>query len=291
MKVKWLIEDYEQDSSLQPLMNEVKAQGMDLKIVKYKPFESGEFNQYPNEDCVVFYGTLNLGKQLSRQKGWIPGVYCNFQNLCCVTYYSYWAKYLFNRDYIILPLLEIKRREKYVFDTFGIDNCIFIRPDSGAKTFTGQILKREEIDKEFKLFESYAAKPLDQIFTIISSPKIIDKEWRFVVVDKKVIASSQYKDNVKNTIREQDLEVEAIIKEGCNIGARSFADKVARDPWQPDRVYTLDICQQDGVWFLLEANSFSCSGLYKCNPKPIVKEVSRIALEEWEEYSDPLKEK
>ncbi len=290
MKVKWLIEDYEHDSSLIPLMDEIKAQGMDLEIAKYEPWESGEFNQYPNEDCVVFYGTLNLGKQLCKQKGWIPGVYCNWQNLCCVTYYSYWAKYLFNQDYIMLPLLEIKRREVEIFGDFGGDDCIFFRPNSGAKTFTGQILKREEIDKEFKLFESYAALPLDQIITIISTPKLIDKEWRFVVVDGKVIAQSQYKDNVEGTIRGQNSEIEPVIKEGSNVGAILLAEKIAAEEWQPDRAYTLDICQQDDAWYLLEANSFSCSGLYKCDPKPIVKEISRIALEEWEEYNDPLKE-
>ena len=83
MEVKWLIEDYEHDSSLQPLMDEIEKQGMEYKVVKYEPWESGTFNQYPNEDCVVVYGTLQLGKQLQRQKSWVPGVYCNYKNLCC----------------------------------------------------------------------------------------------------------------------------------------------------------------------------------------------------------------
>ncbi|HUS50838.1 MAG TPA: DUF4343 domain-containing protein, partial [Candidatus Paceibacterota bacterium] len=82
MKPKWLIEDYDHDSSIESLKSEVRSQGMDLEVVKYEPWESGTFNQYPNEDCVIFYGTLNLARQLQKQKGWIPGVYCNFQNLC-----------------------------------------------------------------------------------------------------------------------------------------------------------------------------------------------------------------
>ncbi len=284
MEVKWLFEDYEHDSSLQPLMDEIKKQGMELKVVKYEPWESGEFNQYPNDDCVVFYGTLNLGRQLCRQKGWVPGIYCNWQNLCCVTYYSYWAKYLFNNFYTMLPLLEIKRRENYIFSIYGMDDCIFIRPDSGAKTFTGQILKREEIDREFKLFESYAGRPLDQILTVISTPKLIHKEWRFVIVDKKVIAVSQYRENFKSYVREQSLEIDPVIEEGCPTKALKLAEEIADDPWQPDRAYTLDICSgNDGRVWLLEANSFSCSGLYKCSPEPIVREISRIALEDWKD--------
>ncbi|GAG46085.1 unnamed protein product, partial [marine sediment metagenome] len=131
MKVKWLIEDYEHDSSLQPILDEIEMQRMEYEVVKYEPWESGTFNQYPNEDCVVFYGTLNLGRQLQREKGWIPGVYCNFKNLCCKAYYSYWGKYLFNQDYIMLPMMEIKRRQDEIFKQFGVDDAIFIRPDSG----------------------------------------------------------------------------------------------------------------------------------------------------------------
>lgn len=288
MKVKWLIEDYEHDSSLQPLMDEVRKQGMELKVIKYEPWESGEFNQYSNEDCVVFYGTLNLGRQLQKEKGWIPGVYCNFQNLCCITYYSYWAKYLFNSDYIMLPFMEIKRREDYVFDMFGVDNCIFIRPNSGAKTFTGQVLKREEIDQEFKLFANYAAKPLDQITVVISSPKIIEKEWRFVVVDKKVTACSQYRDFAKEKISDSKKEYELFMEEGSEIGAKLLVDRIAAEEWQPDIAYTLDICKSNGEYSLLEANSFSCSGLYESKPEPIVKEISKAALEEWEDYNKKL---
>jgi len=273
MKPKWLIEDYEHDSSLQPLMDEVRAQGMDLEVVKYEPWESGTFNQYPNEDCVIFYGTLNLARQLQKQKGWIPGVYCNFQNLCCVSYYSYWAKYLFNSDYIMLPMMEVLRRQDYVYDIFGIEDTIFIRPNSGAKTFTGQTLPKETIEKEFKLFGNYAGKPLDQIITIISSPKVIDKEWRCVIIDKKVVAYSQYKKNDKLDI-ENSIDSEAL----C------LADKIAKEEWQPDIAYTLDICKSGDKYSLLEVNSFSCSGLYEADPGPVVKEISRVALIEWKDF-------
>lgn len=273
MKVKWLIEDYEHDCSLQPMMDEIKAQGMEYEVVKYEPWASGTFDQYPNEDCVVFYGTLNLGRQLQREKGWVPGVYCNFTNLCCHTYYPYWGKYLFNQDYMMLPMLEILRKREYVFNNFGKKECIFIRPDSGAKPITGQVLEYENLDKEFKMFGDYAGNDLDQIIAVISSPKPIEKEWRCVVVDKKVVAFSQYKKNGK-----------LIIDRAIDVGALKFAKKVADEEWQPDIAYTLDICKSCGIYYLLEANSFSCSGLYECNPELVVKRISEAALKEWTEY-------
>jgi len=276
-KVKWLIEDYEHDSSLEPLMAQIKKQGMELEVVKYEPWESGTFNQFEDEDCVVFYGTLNLGRQLQREKKWIPGVYCNFKNLCCKTYYSYWGKYLFNQDYIMLPMLEIKRRREEIFEQFGIDDTIWIRPDSGAKAFTGQTVPLEFLDKEFKLFGDYAGKPIDEIIAIISSPKVINREWRMVVVDKKVRAYSQYKKDGKLDISDK--------WDDDTYNAWHYAYKIAQEEWQPDIAYTLDICLSNGKYSMLEANSFSCSGLYKCDPDPIVNSVSEAALKEWKEYN------
>ena len=273
MKPKWLIEDYEHDISLQPLIDEIKNQNMEVKVVKYEPFESGQYDFFNNDDCVVFYGTLNLGRQLQREKSWIPGIYCNFKNLCCHTYFSYWSKYLLNQDYIMLPMKEILTKREYVFNNFGKREVIFIRPDSGAKPITGQTLKYEELDKEFKLFGDYAGNDLDQIITIISTPKNISTEWRFIVVDKKVVAGSQYKKNGK-------LDINSFF----NVEAFELANKIAQEDWQPDKAYTLDICEWCGGYYLLEANSFSCSGLYDADMKPIVEEISRIALKEWKEY-------
>ena len=273
MKVKWLIENYERDDSFQPLIEEVESQGMECKVVKYEPWQSGTFDQYANEDCVVFYGTLNLGRQLQKDKGWVPGVYCDFSNLCCHTYYSYWGQYLLNQDYMMLPLPEILRKREYVFNNLGKRECIFIRPDSGAKPIVGQILEYENLDRDFKAFGNSAGNDLDQIIAVISSPKPIEKEWRCVVVDKAVVAFSQYKENDKLVIK-KEIDVEAFV----------LASSIAKEKWQPDIAYTLDICKSCGDYYLLEANSFSCSGLYDCDPEPIVKSISESALQEWDEY-------
>ena len=275
MKIKWLIEDYEHDSSLAPFIDEIKKQRMVCEVVKYEPWKNGEFNQFKDNDCVIVYGTLNLGRQLQKQKKWIPGVYCNFKNFCCHTYYSYWAKYLLNQDYIMLPMMEILRKREEIFTIFSRNGQIFIRPNSGAKCFTGQLVEYERLDKEFDLFSNYAGKDLDQIITIISSPKKILKEWRITIADKKVIAFSQYKENNRLDIK-KETDCEAI----C------LADKIAKEKWQPDKIYTLDICRVEDEYSLLEVNSFSCSGLYRCSVEPIVKEVSRVALEEWKEYNE-----
>ena len=278
MKVKWFIEDYNHDSSLKPLMDEIENQGMDCLHFKWETWNNPKplFSEFSDDECVIFYGTLNLGREIQKSVPWIPGVYCNFKNLCCHTYYSYWAKYLLNQDYMMIPMLEILRNRDYIYNNYGdLKENIFIRPDSGAKPITGQLLNYNELDKEFKLFRDYAGNDLDQIISIVSSAKQIEIEWRFVVVNKKVVAGSQYK-------KDEKLDINPFF----DVEAFELADKIAKEEWQPDKVYTLDICKSYGKYYLLEANSFSCSGLYEADPTAIVREVSKVALEEWKEYND-----
>ena len=275
IKIKWLIEEYCDDEYMFLLKKEIINQGMIYKTCRYNPFkkfDKKEYNYFADTDCVIFHGTLNLARQLQKQR-WIPGIYCNFNNFNCLTYYSYFGKYLLNSDYMMLPLLEIIRRKEYIYNLYGTDNSIFIRPNSGTKTFTGGIFEKERLEKEYDLLSKYAGKPVDQILCIISSNKNIESEYRFVIINDKVISGSQYKKNDK-------------LYESKNIDEKAWklASKIASEKWQPDRVYTIDICKSNNKYYLLEINSFSCSGLYKCDCKKIVKEVSKEALKEYGEY-------
>jgi hypothetical protein len=276
--VKWLVEDFEGDGSLQPLIETVRQLGMPCRVIKYVPFQSGKYDQYDDSECVVFYGSLNLARQLQREKAWVPGIYCNFNNLSCVTYFSHWGKYLLNDDYMMLPLLEVARRRAEVYDKFGEDGCIFMRPDSGAKTFYGNVYPFEELDAEIRLMDGYAGRPLDEILVVVSSPKPITREWRVVVSSASgPLAASQYKKDGK--LAEE---------RGCPDGVWKLAAEVSKDPWQPDPLYVVDICECWGKYFFLEVNSFSCSGYYKCDPLPIVTAASKLASEEWHEYNNEV---
>jgi len=280
--VKWVVENYERDGSLDPFIKEIGKQGMECQVVKYVPFQGGKYDLFPDDDCVVFFGSLNLAHQLQREKGWVPGAYCNFKNFECITYYSHWGKYLLNDDYIMLPLMDFYNRRKWMYNEFGgYSRTVFLRPNSGSKTFNGALYPEDELDGEMELIESYGGMPMDQILTVVSSPKVIEREWRIVVVDRKVVASSQYR-------RCGNIDYE----EGCDEEARQLAHEIAQEPWQPDRAYVLDVSRSlnprngEREYRLLEANSFSCSGLYECEVGPIVSAVSSAAKDEWLEYQD-----
>ena len=276
MEVNWLVEDFERDGSLDPFISEIKLHGMRCEVIKCFPFDDGRYDCYKDDEIVIFYGSLNSSKQIQRKKQWIPGSVCNSKNLCCLTYYSHWGKYLFNKNYIMLPLSEVGRRREEIYDQFGVDGCIFMRPNSGSKTFCGSVYSIESLDSELKIIDNYSGLPLDEILVIISSPKFINREWRVVVSSKYgAVASSMYKKNG-----------EIYSEEGSPQEVIEIANKIAMDEWQPDRMYVVDICESNGDFHFLEVNSFSCSGFYKCNPKPIIEIASILALEEWKDYQE-----
>lgn len=268
--MNWLLEkNIFEESFINNLKQSILNNNMKFVECSYIPFAGGKYNDlFDENDCVLFYGSLNLAKQIQRETSWQPGTFCNLKNFKCQTYYCHLGEYLLNQDYIMLPLKELIRRKDYICDLFGAN--IFVRPDCGDKAFTGKVVNYHDISLDAFDYGFYYED--DSILTIVSSAKKIDKEWRFVVCDHKVITGSQYKINC-------ELEVE----KGYPQDAFDFAQKIADIKWQPDSCYTIDVSLSEGKYSILEINSFSCSGMYDCDANIIVKEVSKVAENIWKE--------
>jgi hypothetical protein len=273
LKAKWVIEVLNDIEDTERLITSLEGYSTEYKRIKYIPFSDENYDIYPEEDCVIFYGSLNLAAQLKRKKKWVPGVYCNLDNMKCSTYYSHFGKYLLNSDYTMLPIMEFQRRKEELFKQYGVDNHIFLRPDVGNKILNGEVWSIDDVNVEKKALIRYFNGDLDKVLVVISSPKIIDCEWRYVIVDREVVTWSQYKENGRISKSPYG-----------NIKALTLADNIAKEEWQPDICYTVDIAKSNDEIRLLEINSFSCSGLYDCDMDLIVKEVSKAAEKEWDEY-------
>ena len=142
---------------------------------------------------------------------------------------------------------------------------MFIRPDSGDKTFKGGLVDMHDFARFYDQFESERDE-----MVIVSSPKNIRGEWRFVVTwEKEIVAQSSY--------RYQGLATRMPL-------APDGATKLCQDILvrlegrYPDEVFCIDIAEDgDGNFWLLELTSFSAAGLYACNKDAIVRAVSEHA--------------
>lgn len=272
MLPKWLLEDEVFEEDLVPIHQELERQGIEYKIVRYVPFEGVKVpSNFADNDCVICYGSLNFVSQLQTMKKWVPGWWCTLPNFLCTTYFTYFGKHLFNSQYVFVTVAEFPRLKDWLFSTFGIDDCLFIRPNTGFKTFAGKIIEKRFFDKDWEWILEFSAQ--DDLI-LVSSPKHIDVEWRLVVSDKKVIAGCQYKTYEPST-RKLGFDPDPF----CPPEPISFANRIAVEVgWEPDPMYVMDICLSNGEYYLLELNAFSTSGWYDCDPAAIIKEANRQAV-------------
>ena len=212
----------------------------------------------------------------------------NLPNFECTNYYTYFGKYLLNKDYMMMPLAEMQRRGREIADFFG-GKSFFVRPSTGFKTFTGEVLDVNDWDSQMEWINEFAGK--DEM-VVVSSPKTVTVEYRFVIADKKVITGTRYGTGKESSLRKKEFSLcvkdwKPNAVETINpTEAWDLAQTIASEEWEPDRMYVIDISESAGKMHLMEINSLSASGWYACNPWIIVAEASRVAWEEWENYFD-----
>lgn len=273
-KVKWLLEPEVFGDDAQPIIDTLKRMGVEHQVWPFGHMYQDFKNKF-SDDCVVFYGSFQFASLIKRQMAWIPGVYCNLPKFDCLYYYPRLEKYLLNGDYIMMPLGAVGSPSKCRFlDQFTSHDKFFMRPSNGNKTFTGKVMSRFELDKELRKM-ALLADP--ETLVVISKPASIKREWRTVVAENKVITASMYKEGDEMT-------------RSSNVPAEVF--KYAQDvldsvKYKPDFMWTLDICEtEDDKLHVLEVGSFSCAGLYECNPEIIVNTVNQVALKEYLDYQE-----
>lgn len=277
----WLVEEY--DDYVKDLVVEIEKQGHKCDFINYYKMKQDDgymgvgmpkgCGNYPDDECVIFYGSIQTAQWLLMHKKWIPTVWYTFANYKCSKYYATLGKFLLNNNYSLLPQSEVKRRWKELYKEYGEDGCIFLRPDAGVKSFSGRIFEQERFIKDYEnLVEPNTT--IDSL-VVVSTPKKIDTEWRFICAGNEIITGSQYKEGGSNEIIA-----------GYPMLAGLKCQHVINAGYHPDAMYSVDICQTHrGDYALVEIGNFCCAGLYACNLASIVKKASELAIAEHKEYA------
>lgn len=274
MKPKWVLEKHTFEDNFDDLVTKLQEKSIEYKILDYVPFEGGKYKYkeiYPENSCVICYSSINFLRRLQRETNlWIPHSYANFDNYTCGKYYPHFWKYLLNTNFIFIPFGLLENRQEFIFNMFPEN--VFVRPDSGTKIFTGKVVAKDEF-KEFIKIERDCYQVDDEVMVLLSEAYNLSAEWRFIVCRDQVITGSKYRSKGK------------LVGELTSGGpAWDFAQKVLDEvKYRPDRAFTLDICQCGDEYYLLEINSFSACGLYKCDLDIVVDEISKLAIEDWKE--------
>jgi len=269
MKPTWLIHNYAQDE-----FDQIKA-ALDLtetpfqEIIYKNSFDKIDIASLPkNDECVVCYGSLQFASAL--KSNYTPGFYGLSDKTECSQYMpNIPSEYLLNYPYIITSWAELKRSRTYYNSIFSWGG-LFVKSNKGKKTFPGQVLRDTEVhwNADIKIVEDTSSVS-DNTLVLVSKSATFDKgEYRFVIVNKKVITGSMYnwdKDSNSNYPKE----------------AEELAQKIADLEWQLDTAYTCDIAMTQNGPKVIELNSFGCAGLYACDRVKIVNAINEMALSEY----------
>ncbi len=149
MRPIWLIEAGVYGAEADPLLGEIQRQGMEIEVVPYRALKKGVEltigrRVVSPDECVIGYGTFPFARQIQLHHSWVPGAWCDPENLDCTTYYAYFGKFLLNQQYFILPGVEAIRLQDWLFSLFGRKNEVFARPTCCHKLFTGRRIPRED---------------------------------------------------------------------------------------------------------------------------------------------------
>lgn len=277
-KVKWIIDKGMFEEYEDRLVSAIKNSGSD--VIFYDDFKYYDITDFLNkinvDDIIIFHGSLQHGRKVAKTS-YYPGIYLTLENYECYKYYGYFGYLLLNYDYLMMGLNDVLRQKDFIFDTFGTDK-IFIRPSNGYKSFPGQTLPKENFEFELNvLMKSYGGLDLDQL-VLVSPIQEIDEEYRFIVVDGKVVSGSLYMD--KNNRKSFSAYYDRLCEDKK---AFEFAEELVK-LYQPDRAYTLDVCKlPSGEYKMLEVNSFCCGSMYGNDYNKVVNSINELCLQDFNE--------
>jgi hypothetical protein len=268
----WLIEAGVYGADADPLLAEIRRQGMIAELVphrallKEKDLVAGG-RVLTEGDCVIAYGTFPFAREVQLNRRWVPGAWCDPTSLDCSCYYTHFGKYLLNQRYEIMPGVEAIRQRDRLFENFGKDDEVFARPTGCNKVFAGRCVYRDDFAAALSPTRYDPAT-----LVVVAPPKELGREWRLVVAGDRVVAGSQYA-----------LDGSRCVQAGCPDAVRAFAvDMLAEVRWTPDPIFMMDVCESEGRLWLVELNGYSCSWLYACDLEAVVAAAGELAGLAWQ---------
>jgi len=234
-------------------------------LVKVIPFSNQVEPDIVNDNKhTIVYGSTALNN-ISKDKGLYPGTFLN-ENHDVTVWSKYYEKYLLNTDYVIDKFSEVRNLWN------GAD--FFIRPCGDDKLFGGHVLSWEEFkewqNKVIDLKEGYTTLNADTLVAY-SSYKHIKAEYRFFIIDGKIISASQYKKDGRIYYKNIDND-EAL----SGLFIFYFVSYVI-STWLPSRGFVIDVAQDnDNNLSIIEVNCLNSSGFYDINTEKLILSINRM---------------
>ncbi|MBE7114350.1 DUF4343 domain-containing protein [Bacillus paranthracis] len=239
---EYLLVKIEEDNTLTVLDKETKVpvEGSD-----------GVLNNFTNGHMVVVYGSKTLS-DIAKTMGLYPGTFHN-ENFEFDVFRGWLGNELVNHDFVCGELQELT----------PIADKFFIRPTGNTKLFTGQVVTREEF-LDWQERENREGSPYEGQRLMMSPVRELLSEYRFFVVNQRVITGSSYQVNGKPDVTKP-----------ISGSLLNYVEGRVFEFWVADS-YVIDVAETPDGFKVVEYNNTNTSGLYGCDEVAIVQAINKI---------------
>jgi hypothetical protein len=203
----------------------------------------------------VAYGSTTM-MRITIKDGWNPGCYYDEEKFNAKVWLREYGVNCLNNDAVICQLKDVPEDM----------SAFFIRPCDDLKLFTGAVMNKEDfLDWKNRIVNADSVMTVTgDTWVYFAELKLILREYRFFVVDGKIVTGSTYKIGTRVTY---DLPVEQ--------GAQDFAMCMI-SIWQPHRVFVIDIAETPAGYRVVEINCANSAGFYNCDMSKFVQAVNEL---------------
>lgn len=282
----WIIQSnfYKKDEpswqDYENFIESLKRAGIRYTIVSIAPFSqelTPEITTEPNERYIAF-GSIAM-VEIAHKRNWYPGVCNQGGQFDQRVWGKAYGKLALNHD---AAFLEFKNIPKF-------QGMAFVRPVHDFKSITGALVDWEWVHTQQQRLKSVDVNYREGRRTLcadtpvaIASPKKLLHEYRFFIVDGKVLAGSQYRLSGEKVTRRclwKTIDPSDATGYLHDAVALSTAEAAA-EAYNPATAYSLDIAVVDeGASFpickIIEINCINHSGFYAAYMGPVIKELER----------------
>jgi hypothetical protein len=269
-KLTWLLQcNGIASDDFQTFRNALDAEGLPYTKVKVLPFSTtieGLPQGHKDRPSVV-YGSITLCRIARDKKYWNPGCWWN-DNFSYEVQKPIFGSEMLNYEGEVYPFKDVPQ--------YGGDR--FIRPVDDGKAFAGMIIGWNRFKAWRDRCIEYETDVTEDTRVVIAPLQPIWMEYRFFVVDKKVVTGSTcWKED---RIYKRELTVRA----NTSQNVINYHDQLAWDyaqeqvlKWQPAPVFVIDVAVlKDDSTRIIEINCANGSGIYKSDVRAFVRAVENM---------------
>lgn len=218
-------------------------------------WQDGELPELPVDTATLFHGSCAFADLIGRAGHWSPGVcFSAVPGFDCASYRAHYGDALVNAGGEIVPLAEA--------DTvLSGSQPVFLRSCGDLKELTGAVWKREQLRVYLDKLRAAGDAARLNLPVLVAPRQRLDREWRLFVVDRRVVAGSQYR-----------YYGDLCCEPGVPAEVSTFAETLCRR-WTPAPVFVMDVAQISDRLGLIELNGFHSSGFYACDVATVIQAV------------------